>query len=146
MLIPVEAAPGFKDGTPDVEGISGYATKHHYNPPVKERMLEGFVSWLLVADAIRNNSKTVAITGVRQGIKTRCPKCGCFQDQQGECSCSHDGRQNSDLGVVHSGLLDKPDLEVDKVDIPSSSSLAQFVSSLSKGGLSLYLVLNTRLC
>ncbi len=25
--IPVEAAPGFKDGTPDVEGISGYATK-----------------------------------------------------------------------------------------------------------------------
>ncbi len=46
---------------------------------------------------------------------------------------------------MHSGLLDKPDLEVDKVDIPSSSSLAQFVSSLSEGGLSLYLVLNSPL-
>lgn len=68
-VIPVEEAPGFNDGTPDVEGIAGYSNKYVYNPPVKARMFEGLASWLLVTDAILKNSKTIVVTGVRAGVR-----------------------------------------------------------------------------
>lgn len=67
-VLPVNQAPGFEDGTPDVEGVCGYATKYHYNPPVKSRMLEGFVSWLLVTDEILRNPKSIIVVGVQSGI------------------------------------------------------------------------------
>ncbi len=68
-VIPVEEAPGFNDGTPDVEGVAGYSNKYVYNPPVKARMFEGLASWLIVTDAILKNSKTIVVTGVRAGVQ-----------------------------------------------------------------------------
>ena len=68
-VIPVEEAPGFDDGTPDVEGDAGYSNKYVYNPPVKARMFEGLASWLIVIDAILKNSKTIVVTGVRAGVR-----------------------------------------------------------------------------
>ncbi len=86
-VIPVKEAPGFDDGTADVEGVAGYATKYIYNPPVKARMLEGFVSWLVVAHALLNNPKSIVVVGVQSGIKVRCDDCETYHGIDDGCMC-----------------------------------------------------------
>ncbi|MEL7213690.1 MAG: hypothetical protein AAGK92_13590 [Pseudomonadota bacterium] len=87
-VIAVEEAPGYDDETADIDGCCGYATKYHYKPPVKARMLEGFVNWLIVTDAIIRNPKTIVTVGVRYGIQTLCKRCETYHEIGSECSCS----------------------------------------------------------
>lgn len=49
----------------DVRGVSGYATKAHFVPPVPTRMLEGLPEWLVVYDSIANNRGSILISGMR---------------------------------------------------------------------------------
>ncbi|WP_224826489.1 hypothetical protein [Cognatishimia sp. MH4019] len=86
-VIPVREAPGFNDGTPDIEGCCGYSTKYHYNPPVKERMLEGFVSWLIVTDAIIQNPKSIVCVGIQSGIQKFCKVCETYHQIDSWCAC-----------------------------------------------------------
>jgi hypothetical protein len=86
-VIPVREAPGFDDGTPDIEGCCGYATKYHYNPPVKERMLEGFVSWLIVTDAIIQNPRSIVCVGIQSGIQKLCKACETYHEIDSSCAC-----------------------------------------------------------
>lgn len=86
-VIPVDEAPGYDDGTPDIEGVAGYSTKYHYRPPVMARMLEGFVSWLVVTDAVINNPKTTVVVGVRKGSKVHCDTCETYHSISDECDC-----------------------------------------------------------
>lgn len=79
-VIPVDEAPGYDDGTPDVEGVAGYSTKYQCRPPVMARMLEGFVSWLVVTYAIINNPKTTVVVGARKGIKVKCEACDTYHN------------------------------------------------------------------
>jgi hypothetical protein len=121
-VIPVDQAPGMNDGTPDVDGVAGYATKYHYNPPVKTRMLEGFASWLTVTDAILKNPKTIVVTGVRAGIRS--DEAGATSHDDKPLSChEHNAQRDADAGVGNSEiseLIVTPASKVVQVDIPDS--------------------------
>lgn len=49
----------------DVRGVSGYATKAHFVPPVPTRMLEGLSEWLFVQDAIVKHPRSILVSGMR---------------------------------------------------------------------------------
>lgn len=65
-VISVEEAPGCDDRTPDIDRVAGYTTKYHFRPPVMARILEGFISWLVVTDAIINDPKATVVVGVQR--------------------------------------------------------------------------------
>jgi len=87
-VIPVEEAPGCDDGTPDVDGVAGYSTKYHYKPPVISRMLEGFISWLVVTSSIISNPKAHVVVGIRKGIVIHSTLCDTCNQVEQECECS----------------------------------------------------------
>lgn len=86
-VIPMNEAPGYDDGTADIDGVAGYCTKYHYRPPVMTRMLEGFISWLVVTSAVIDNPKATVVVGMRKGVQVLCKACETFHGIDEVCAC-----------------------------------------------------------
>ncbi len=78
------------NGAPDVEGIKGYATKCHYRPPVKSRMLEGAAEWVWLTYHILSDDKLIKIGGVN-GHRV------VAEAQTAPCEIHNDAIANSDF-------------------------------------------------
>lgn len=135
-VIPVAQVPGFDDGTPDAEGVVGYATKYVYNPPVKARMLEGFVSWLHVTDAILKNSRTIVVTGVRAGVRM------VEEDNDVQVNVSKESSEYDQVHALGDSVVSSLDVipyaKVIKVNLPVSFPSLYPSQVPSIGGYNLY--------
>ena len=85
--LPLEKEPGSRSSTPDVLGIAGYATKLHYRPPVKERMLEGFAEWVWLNHRITSDAGLIRTGGTNHAVMDYCRDCECHFPIGDLCKC-----------------------------------------------------------
>lgn len=85
--LPLKFEPGQGSMTPDVLGISGYATKKHYRPPVMMRMLEGFADWLWLTHKIYQDDSLIISGGATDGIWEYCGDCETYYRPGDGCEC-----------------------------------------------------------
>ena len=74
-VLPVRIVDDSGKKKPDVQGVAGYATKGHFRPPVKPRMLEGLPEWIDLTQFIANDPKHTLIGGFNEDTFDYCFKC-----------------------------------------------------------------------
>lgn len=111
---------------PDVEGVSGYATKNHFKPPVASRMLEGAAEWVWLTYQILSDSRLVKIGGVN-GPHNNASSVKSSSNNNSDSSMSSVSNRDS---IGHSSVNDGRNL-TDKISIDSSSSYLGSYNSLN---------------